>query len=115
MELNKLKFNSQRGEIKQEILNLKSTNPELFASPDAEEQLLESMEMLSKDLPIKDRVQKAAKLAFGTVNKPNPYEALANMDVKVKGTGNSGGGEQKQNGEIQKRQDELRAFLGLKK
>ena len=84
--MNKLKFTSQRRELDNALADFKVKNSELFQKEDAEEKLMESMEYLSKDLPIKDRIEKASVIAFGsTATKPSPYAVLNGMDVKVTG------------------------------
>ncbi len=62
-ELNVLKYGQEQDKLSAEINLLKITNPAL-ASEDNMAKLHEELKSISKDIPVADRVKKAAMLAF---------------------------------------------------
>lgn len=63
-EIKLIKYNQAKNEIDSEIENLKKENKELFLEWWAEDKLREELRYLSDNLPIKERVKRAAKIAL---------------------------------------------------
>ena len=63
-EIKLIKYNQTKNEIDSEIENLKKENKELFLEWWAEDKLREELKYLSDNLPIKERIKRAAKIAL---------------------------------------------------
>lgn len=112
-----LEYNSEVGKVEQGIKSFKRLNPELFKSnPTAEDDLRAKLQVLSVSIPIDERLDMAAKLAFwqAFVNPVNEaYRELQNANPPQW----SWGAEKK---EVKKSWDskkieDLREFFGIKK
>lgn len=88
-ELNVLKYSQEQDKLNSEISLLKLTNPSLN-TPEAMEKLQNELNSISKDLPISERVKKAAMLAFpgSTADEQAlAYKKLAELNVWHGGSG----------------------------
>ncbi len=88
-ELNVLKYSQEQDKLSAEINLLKLGNPHLN-NEEAMEKLNEELKSISKDLPVAERVKKAAMLAFPASTADEAamaYKKLAELNV----SGGSGG------------------------
>lgn len=85
-ELKLLKYNSQKSTIENEIKNYKLSNPQYFVSADSEEKLLAELEFISGNLPVAERIKRAATIAFVPSIDPTT-DAYRTLTMGIAGSG----------------------------
>lgn len=85
-ELKLLKYNSQKSTIENEIKNYKLSNPQYFVSADSEEKLLAELEFISGNLPVSERIRRAATIAFIPSVDPTT-DAYRTLTMGIAGSG----------------------------
>lgn len=108
-----LEYNSEAGKIDQSIKEFKKLNASIFSDkPNAEEKLRETFSLISNSLPVDERLEMAAKIAFWVNYIDKTTQAY--IEMQKGNISNWSWGEAKDNKpESSLKLNELRSYFGL--
>lgn len=115
-EVKMLRYSSEAKELDSTISNYKLRNPELFTWNNAEALIKEELKYISSELPMDERVKRAATNVLGSQYDPTSlaYKAIATASA-VKNSNQTNTNDWVTKTQLEDKQDSLREFWGLPK